>query len=57
MSEIVYLVGDKDAAKRNSWLAMTDSAEEAQRLLDELPSAVQTKEVKVPPPRRRKRNG
>jgi hypothetical protein len=50
----VYVVGDKNAPKTNSWDSMTNSLEEAERLVKELGPQATMKEVKVPPPRRRK---
>ena len=43
----VYLVGDKNSLKANSYLAMTNSLEEAERLVKELPEAVTIKKVEV----------
>ncbi len=44
---VIYLVGDKNSLKANSYLAMTNSLEEAERLLEELPTAVTIKKVGV----------
>lgn len=43
----LYLVGHKKSEKYNSWLAMTNNAEEADKLLHELPKAAVVKEVTV----------
>jgi hypothetical protein len=43
----IYLVGDDNAPKTNSWLAMTNSAEEAARLLEELEGASRMKTIEV----------
>jgi hypothetical protein len=47
MSVKVYLVGDENAPKTNSWLAMTNSADEAARLLEELDGAARMKTITV----------
>lgn len=49
----LWLVGDKNATKTNSWLAMTNDEAEAQRLLETLDGATCTKSIDVPPARRR----
>ena len=51
MTTMVYLVGDKASTKTNSWLAMTNDPEEANRLLEEIDEAVVTKAVEVKPRR------
>lgn len=43
----VYLVGGENADKDNSWMAMTNSREEAARLLTELDGACRMKTIKV----------
>ncbi len=43
----VYLVGDKDAPKKNSWMAITNSLEEAEKFLTETPKAVNMKTIEV----------
>jgi hypothetical protein len=43
----LYLVGDESSPKSNSWLAMTNSPEEATRLLDELEGACTYKSITV----------
>lgn len=53
---IVYLVGDKNSEKRNSWLAMTNDLDLAVEYVKEgRKGATMYREVKVPPPRRRRR--
>ena len=46
---IVYVVGPEEALKTNQWLAMTNSHEEAQRLVGTLEGATTIKEVEVKP--------
>lgn len=43
----VYLVGDKNSVKNNSWLAMTNDLGEAERLVKEIPEAVNIKPIEV----------
>lgn len=50
----IYLVGDKDSEKRNSWLAMTNCEQRAKELLAELGGVV-IKPLEVPPPKRKKK--
>jgi len=45
---MIYLVGHKKSHKYNSWLAMTNDADEADKLLHELPKATCIKEVETP---------
>jgi hypothetical protein len=47
MSNKVYLIGDENAPENNSWMAMTNSAEEAARLLEELDGAARMKTITV----------
>ena len=47
MSVKLYLIGDENAPKNNSWMAMTNSAEEAARLLEELDGAARMKTITV----------
>ena len=47
MSVKLYLIGDENAPKNNSWLAMTNSADEAARLLEELEGAARMKPITV----------
>lgn len=49
MTTKVYLVGGPEAPKTNSWLAMTNSWEEASRLKAEYGPTAQHKVVTVPP--------
>ena len=53
-STVVYVVGDVHAPKTNQWSAMTNNKAEAVRLMSQ-EGYVEMKEVKVPPPRRRKK--
>ena len=46
---IVYVVGPEEALKTNQWLAMTNSHEEAYKLLETLEGATIMKEVEVKP--------
>jgi hypothetical protein len=46
---IVYVVGPEEALKTNQWLAMTNSHEEAYKLLETLDGATTIKEVEVRP--------
>jgi hypothetical protein len=55
MSTKVYLVGDKDSLKTNSWLAMTNCLDEVEHLMETLPNATQNKEIEVKPPRSRRK--
>jgi hypothetical protein len=43
----VYLVGDEDSPKTNSWLAMTNSKTEALNLLETLEGACTYKSITV----------
>lgn len=54
MSVKVYLVGDENAPKTNSWQAMTNNWSEAERLLKELGPTYTHKVVEVKPPRSKK---
>lgn len=54
MTEI-FLVGDKDSEKKNSWLAMTNNQEEATKLLGTLEGATCMKTVEVKPSRRKRK--
>ena len=47
MSVKVYLVGDEDSPKTNSWLAMTNSIEEANRLMEEMGDTCSFKSITV----------
>ena len=51
----VYLVGDKDSPKANSWLAMTNNWGEAERLMKEIGPEATHKVVIPKPPRKGKR--
>jgi len=51
---MLYLVGDDESAKNNSWWAMTNSQEKAADLLVELPGATQ---IKAFVPKEAKKNG
>ena len=53
MSVKLYLVGDQNSPKTNSWLAMTNCEAEALNLLNTLEGASCTKCIDVPPARRR----
>jgi len=52
MSEKVYLVGEEGARKANSYEAMTNSWEEAERLLKDMGPQAEYKVVEVKPPYR-----
>ena len=54
MTVKIYLVGDKDAPKTNSWEAMTNNWNEASRLKTELGPTATHKVVTVEPPRKRR---
>ena len=51
MTTKVYLVGDKDAPKTNSWKAMTNNWSEAERLKAEMGPTATHKVVEVKPQR------
>ncbi len=55
MTTLVHLVGDKDSSKTNSWLAMTNSLKEAERLVGTMAGATSVKTIEVKPPRYRGR--
>jgi hypothetical protein len=42
----IYLVGDEHAQKTNSWLMMTNSMDEAVKMIDEIPNG-QIKTIRV----------
>lgn len=50
---VIYLVGNQDSPKTNSWLHMTNSATKAQELADAIEGGVVREKV-VRPPKRRK---
>ena len=47
----VYLVGDKNAPKTNSWASMTNSWEAAEKLLKDMGPTATHKVLDVQPPR------
>jgi len=49
----LWLVGDKNATKKNSWAAMTNSEEEAQRILKEDATLTTIKVIEAPQGRRK----
>ena len=49
MTNKIYLVGDKDAPKTNSWEAMTNNWAEAERLLKDMGVGSTHKVVNVTP--------
>ena len=51
MTNKVYLVGDENSPKTNQWLSMTNSLEEAERLMAEQGHTATMREVAVPPSR------
>jgi hypothetical protein len=54
MTTSIFLVGNKEAPKTNSWEYMTNDKEQVEVLLNEPEMAV-WKEVIVQPPKRRRR--
>jgi len=53
---VIYLVGDQNSPKTNSWLHMTNSEAKAKELVSAIPNGV-VKEQPVKPPKRRKNKG